>query len=146
MLEPMDLSSDNMRALWREAGSVSVAARPRPSLTGPDRVLVDVVRAGLCRTDLYVARGELPGAASRLVLGHELAGRVRAVGAAVTTLAPGDPVAVDPRLRCARCEDCAAGRRCDRGGMIGVQRDGAFCETLELAAARALRLPPGLGF
>ncbi|MFT4231344.1 MAG: alcohol dehydrogenase catalytic domain-containing protein, partial [Leucobacter sp.] len=57
----------------------------------PDEVLIDVVAVGMCHTDLSAASGVIPFPLPG-VLGHEGAGRVRAVGSAVTRVRPGDPV------------------------------------------------------
>lgn len=70
-------------------------------------VLVDIKAAGLCHTDLTVASGALPFPLPG-VLGHEGAGIVREVGAAVTTVAPGDRVVLS-FTSCGTCEGCRSG-------------------------------------
>jgi propanol-preferring alcohol dehydrogenase len=54
-------------------------------------VLVKVLACGVCRTDLHVIDGELPNTAIPIVPGHEIVGRVEAVGRQVTTHAPWGP-------------------------------------------------------
>jgi aryl-alcohol dehydrogenase len=73
----------------------------------PDEVLVEVSAVGICHTDVAVRDQWLP-VPLPAVLGHEGAGVVRAVGAAVTTIAPGDQV-VMTYWHCGRCRYCRAG-------------------------------------
>jgi aryl-alcohol dehydrogenase len=80
----------------------------------PDEVLVEVVSAGMCHTDLLV-RDDRP-AVLPAVLGHEGAGRVLEVGGEVRGLAPGDPVVLS-FPSCGRCPRCLAGRS-------------AYCDTI----------------
>jgi S-(hydroxymethyl)glutathione dehydrogenase / alcohol dehydrogenase len=76
---------------------------------GPREVLVHTVAAGLCHTDLHYAEGAhtMPTPA---VLGHEAAGIVEAVGAAVADLAPGDHVVACLSVFCGSCAFCLGGR------------------------------------
>lgn len=80
-------------------------------------VLVDVRAAGLCHSDLHVADGTIPFGVP-IVLGHEIAGIVAEVGAAVTTLRPGDHVVGSLVQWCGTCRACRAGRsfQCDHPG------------------------------
>jgi S-(hydroxymethyl)glutathione dehydrogenase/alcohol dehydrogenase len=71
-------------------------------------VLVQVRAAGLCHSDLHVITGLLPAAGPR-VLGHEMAGIVRATGELVTSMAPGDHVVACLAMACGRCARCDAG-------------------------------------
>ncbi|MGW1064167.1 NAD(P)-dependent alcohol dehydrogenase [Streptomyces aureus] len=73
----------------------------------PDEVLVRMTAAGICHTDLAM-RDTWPGRLTPMVFGHEGAGRVEAVGAGVTGLAPGDQVCLT-FASCGSCEQCAQG-------------------------------------
>lgn len=84
---------------------------------GREEVLVDVVAASLCHTDVSIARGEMDRP-SPMVMGHEGAGVVRSVGDGVESVAPGDHVVLG-RTACGRCEFCRRGR-------------GAMCEVRSL--------------
>lgn len=99
----------------------------------PDEVLVRVVAAGLCHTDLGVRAGHLP-TRFPVVLGHEGAGVVEAVGEAVTSVAVGDKVALS-FSSCGRCAHCLTGRRayCVRTpqqNLGGARADGSTRLTL----------------
>src|SRR5712692_5891604 len=94
-----------------------VTARSAPfelqtlDLAGPqaDEVLVRIVASGMCHTDLHARDGYFPNLPYPIVCGHEGAGIVEEVGAAVTDLAPGDPVVLSFPW-CGECEPCRADR------------------------------------
>ena len=133
-----------MRAIVRDDQDVGLRRVPVPELVGPDDVRIRVTVAGLCRTDLLVASGALP-VRTPLVLGHEFAGVVDAVGPAVRTVAPGDRVAVNPVYGCGSCPVCAADPiNCPRRTMLGMHRDGAFAEFVVVPAANVVRVPPSV--
>jgi NDMA-dependent alcohol dehydrogenase len=87
-------------------------------LDGPrdGEVLIRYLYAGLCHSDLHIVLGDLPGRLP-MVLGHEGAGIVEAVGAGVTRVAPGDHVVCSFIPACGVCRYCATGRQsiCDLG-------------------------------
>src|SRR5580658_6195625 len=132
-----------MNALLKAGASLQVAAVPRPTVTRPDDVIIQVALAGVCRTDVYVARGLLP-CSDPLILGHELAGHVVATGTAAAHLAPGTAVTVAPLWACGRCGGCAQHRACLAPRMLGVHHHGAFAEFLRAPAAAVYRVPAGL--
>lgn len=76
---------------------------------GPREVLVKIRAAGVCHSDLHTYKGELR-ATPPIVLGHEGAGIVEAVGAEVSKVKPGDAVAINWLPGCQRCPTCLAGR------------------------------------
>jgi alcohol dehydrogenase, propanol-preferring len=116
---------------------------PRP---GPGQVLVDVAACGVCRTDLHIADGELSRPKLPLVLGHEIVGRVRRVGAGVRDIEPGMRIGV-PWLgsTCGKCAYCRAGAEnlCDRAGFTGYTRDGGYADACLADAAFAFPVPDG---
>ena len=132
-----------MRAIVREPEGPRLVERPELA-PGADEVVVDVAFAGVCRSDLAAADGAIAVAPGH-ILGHELAGRVRAIGGGVRGLAAGDPVTVIPFWPCGACAACAAGGRCAAPRWLGVDEDGAFAERVRAPAAAVVRLPPGLG-
>jgi propanol-preferring alcohol dehydrogenase len=108
---------------------------PRP---GPGEVLVEVKACGVCRTDLHVVDGELPHPKLPIVPGHEIVGRVAAIGEGVSALGVGTRVGV-PWLgwTCGACHYCRSGREnlCDRPRFTGYTRDGGYA-THAVADAR----------
>lgn len=102
-----------------------------------DEVLVRIVAAGVCHTDLIVQRGIFPSPVP-LVLGHEGSGVVEQVGSAVLDLAPGDPVGLT-FMSCGRCQACLEDRptRCAQFGALnfsGVRADGTSALTSQGAS------------
>ena len=97
---------------------------------GPTEVLVRVAAVGLCRTDYHVMRGERRVAMAPMVLGHEGAGVVEAVGAKVGGITPGDHVVLTFIPACGVCRWCVRGLHhlCAEGPRItqGPQLDGTF--------------------
>jgi Zn-dependent alcohol dehydrogenase len=80
-------------------------------------VRVRVSHCGVCHSDLSIAEGAFP-APTPIILGHEAAGVVDAVGLGVTGLAPGDPVVLTPCPPCGRCYGCVRG---EPGVCVNVQ-------------------------
>ena len=97
---------------------------------GPGQVRLRVRACGICRTDLHVADGELPGPRLPLVLGHEIVATVTDAPAG-SRFRPGDRVGV-PWLgwTCGVCPYCRSGREnlCDRARFTGHQIDGGYAE------------------
>ncbi|MEE9285504.1 MAG: alcohol dehydrogenase catalytic domain-containing protein, partial [Dehalococcoidia bacterium] len=89
-------------------------------------VLVRIVASGVCHSDLHVYHGQ-QGWPLPMVLGHEGAGVVQEVGAAVTQVSPGDHVVINLAPYCGRCRSCSIGLvyRCSRQrGPAGYLYDG----------------------
>jgi len=117
-----------VRAIVKERGDVRLVDVPVPELRRPDDVIVEVIVAGICRTDLHVASGAIESA-DPITLGHELAGRVVACGRAVTRVAVGDLVTCDPVIG---------------GGFLGITLHGAFADRVVLPEANLYGLPATL--
>lgn len=100
---------------------------------GPGDLRVKVSACGVCRTDLHVVDGELPDIGYPIIPGHEVVGRVEALGAGVTSLKVGDRVGI-PWLgyTCGECAYCRSGQEnlCDRPRFTGYTRDGGFATHL----------------
>jgi L-iditol 2-dehydrogenase len=95
-----------MRAALKTAeGRFEIAEVPRPPITDPDWVLARVRVAGICGTDLRHWEKAEPELEHHIV-GHELAGEVVEVGAAVTNVAPGDRVVIESVMGDGECEWC----------------------------------------
>ncbi|MFF9350991.1 Zn-dependent alcohol dehydrogenase [Streptomyces sp. NPDC014734] len=127
---------------------------------GPGEVLVAVAAAGLCHSDLSVIDGTIPFP-SPVVLGHEGAGVVQAVGAGVGHVAPGDHVALSTLANCGTCAECDRGRptMCRKAiGMPGrpftrrgsgkrlyqFASNSAFAERTLVKAVQAVKIPADL--
>ncbi len=105
---------------------------------GPGEIRVKVGACGVCRTDLHVLDGELPHPKSPIIPGHEIVGRIDALGAGVEGLRMGERVRI-PWLghTCGSCPFCKGGQEnlCDLPLFTGYTRDGGFA-TATIADAR----------
>jgi propanol-preferring alcohol dehydrogenase len=114
---------------------------PQP---GPGEIRVRVEACGVCRTDLHLMDGDLPDPKLPVVPGHEVVGRVDALGEDVKEFGLGERVGV-PWLghTCGRCPYCASGREnlCDAPIFTGYTRDGGFATHAIADASYAFRLP-----
>ena len=105
---------------------------------GNGEIRVQVAACGVCRTDLHVMDGELPDPHFPIIPGHEIVGRIDAMGAGVEGLRIGERVGI-PWLAhtCGACPYCRGHREnlCDRPEFTGYTRDGGFA-TATIADAR----------
>ena len=110
---------------------------------GAHEVLVRVEACAVCRTDLHVVDGDLPQLRVPIVPGHEIVGRIEAVGADVRQWRTGERVGI-PWLghTCGRCAYCLSDREnlCDTPIFTGYTRDGGFASHVTADAAFCLRL------
>lgn len=123
-------------------------AQPIPA---PEEALVKVESCGLNRLDLWLEEGALPVPVELpRIPGGEIAGIIEALGSEVDGRSwhIGDRVAVQSNLFCGKCEFCLAGDEslCLSGQLLGVQRDGGFCEKLVVPARALVRLPDEVSF
>jgi len=115
---------------------------------GAGQVRIRIAACGVCRTDLHVVDGELTEPKLPLVPGHEIVGRVEALGSGVEGLTAGQRVGV-PWLghTCGHCPYCRmqAENLCDAPGFTGYTIDGGYAEACVADAHYVLPLPEGPG-
>ena len=123
-----------------------VAVRRAMPVPGTGQLRVRVTACAVCRTDLHVVDGELPGVPQPLVPGHEIVGVVDARG-------PGTSTPLGARVgipwlghTCGRCEYCLQGREnlCDEARFTGYHVDGGYAEYALADERYCLALPDGL--
>ena len=137
-----------MRALvFTGPGEMPLRERddPRP---GAGQVVVAVRAAGICGSDVHGYLGATGRRRPGVVMGHEAAGDVVAIGPAVTSVRMGDRVALRSILACGRCERCRRGQSnvcTDRQGM-GMHFDGAYAERILVPESLLLPLPDTLSY
>lgn len=138
-----------MRAMVLDRPGVPLTMRERETpAPGRGEVLVQIAACGVCRTDLHVVDGELPRPKLPIVPGHEIVGRVAAVGEGVTGFALGERIGV-PWLgwTCGTCPYCRTEREnlCDAPLFTGYTRDGGYATHTVADARYCFPLPEGLG-
>lgn len=114
---------------------------PEPS---SGEVLIRVARTGICGTDLHIRSWDASAqtlVTPPVILGHEIAGHIEAIGPGVDSINVGDLVSVEGHIVCGSCRNCRAGRRqlCPNTKSVGVHRDGGFAELVVVPASNVWR-------
>lgn len=104
-----------MKALFLKPGStdLGLGEAPEPAVTRDDEIKLKIIRVGICGTDREEARGGralAPEGKDRLVIGHEMFGRVEETGKSVTRVKKGDFAVFTVRRGCGECLPCAMNR------------------------------------
>jgi threonine 3-dehydrogenase len=119
---------------------------PVPGI-GINDVLIKIHKTSICGTDVHIwnwdawAQKTIP---VPMVVGHEFAGTVAAMGSNVTDLEVGDAVSGEGHIVCGRCRNCLAGRRhlCMRTSGVGIERPGAYAEYLSIPITNVWHADP----
>lgn len=123
---------------------ITDVATPEPK---QGEVLVKVAGCGMCHTDLhYLDHGVKTFKEPPIILGHEAAGTIAALGPGVSGHAEGDRVLIPAVLSCGRCRYCRGGREnlCERLRMLGNHMDGAYAEFVTVPADEVVGVPAEL--
>jgi len=138
-------------AVLRKPFDMVIEERPVPSI-GEDEVLVKMIAVGVCGSDIhYYEHGRIGKyvVEKPIILGHECAGIVAAVGEKVTRFQVGDRVAVEPGITCGRCDLCKSGRYnlCPDVQFLATPPvDGAFVQYIRHREDFLFKIPDGLSF
>jgi L-iditol 2-dehydrogenase len=131
---------------------LEIADLPAP-VPGENEILVRVAACGICGSDVHGYDGSSGRRIPPIVMGHEAAGTVAAVGAGVTKFRPGERVTFDSTVCCGFCDYCRRGEinLCDNRNVLGVscadyRRAGAFAEYVTVPERIAYRLPETMSF
>ena len=127
----------------KAGASIEIVERPIPE-PGPDTVRIKVEACGLCHSDILTKEGQLPWIQYPRVPGHEVAGRIDAVGANVTAWKAGQRVGVGWHGgHCFVCDPCRRGDfiLCVNQKITGISFDGGYAEYM-IAPAEAVALIP----
>jgi L-iditol 2-dehydrogenase len=138
--------------LLAEYRRFEMADIPRPA-PGPGEILVQVAACGICGSDVHGYDGSSGRRIPPVIMGHEAAGRIAAMGSGVTGFSEGDRVTFDSTIYCGDCPYCARGEinLCDRRQVLGVscvdyRCAGAFAEFVIVPARIVYRLPDNMSF
>jgi propanol-preferring alcohol dehydrogenase len=115
---------------------------------GASEVLVRVAACGICHSDAHYRAGVSPIDSLPVTPGHEVAGRVEAVGRDVHHISSGDRVYVHYLVSCGCCDFCRRGHEqfCSKGQMIGKHRAGGYAEFIKVPGRNVFVLPDGIPF
>lgn len=139
-----------MKAMtYVERGHFALLEKPEPVMLDEKDAIVRVTLASVCTSDLHIKHGSVPRAVPGVTVGHEMVGVVEKVGAAVTTVRPGDRVTVNVETFCGECFFCKKGfvNNCtdqNGGWALGCRIDGGQAELVRVPYAdRGLNKIPG---
>ncbi|HWZ90595.1 MAG TPA: alcohol dehydrogenase [Polyangiaceae bacterium] len=137
-----------MRAVQvtKAGGPFEVVERNVPEVS-EDQVRIRVEACGICHSDAFVKGGGFPGLVLPRIPGHEIAGKVDAVGAKVTAWKVGDRVGVGWHGgHCFQCTACRKGLfiNCEKAQVTGISYDGGYAEYVVVPQAAVARIPDGL--
>lgn len=121
----------------------------KPVIQAPDQVLIQVKTVGVCGSEVHAFEGTHPYRKAPVILGHEMAGDVVAVGEAVTDFQAGDRVIVDPQWTCGTCAYCRARmpNLCPSKKVLGTDVwPGAFGEFIISPQEAVFHLPDTLSY
>lgn len=173
---PHEVSSGNAQAQSAESGASTLGQSPfqvraygakrsggrieplqiQRRALGPNDVLIDVLYAGICHSDIHTVRGDWGAPSLPVVPGHEIVGRVLAVGSKVTKFKAGEIAGVGCMVdSCGTCENCLNDREqiCLNGTTFtynapdkvsGGQTFGGYSDKLVVSERFAIRIPPGM--
>jgi len=139
-------------AIFKGPREFAIADRPMP-VPKPDEAVVRIMAAGICGSDLPPYQGrDMVRRQPGIIMGHEAAGIIAAVGPAAAGWKVGDRVAINPQIYCGTCPNCLSGRRnlCDRMLLIGSSKrtflDGAMCQYMAISARQLVLLPDTVSY
>ena len=130
-----------------QPGCIEFCEIPVPEPT-KDQVLVKIKRIGVCGSDIHVYYGEHSGTDYPVTQGHEVSGKIVALGADVTGLTVGQKVTIEPQVVCGECYPCRHGKYnlCEKLKVMGFQTTGAASEYFAVDAAKITPLPEAMTY
>lgn len=139
-----------MRAVVKASAAAGIEIREVPVPTcGPGQLLLKVLRAGVCGTDLHIYgwdRWSQDRVRPPVTLGHEFVGEILQLGEGVTEFRTGERVACESHIVCYHCTACRTGHAhvCENTRILGVDVDGGFAEYVAVPAENAWRVPANI--
>lgn len=126
--------------VYRENGLFTLEQRPVPEMQEAGDAIVRVTLSSICSSDLHIKHGSVPRAVPGVTVGHEMVGIVEDIGAAVTSVKPGNRVTVNVETFCGECFFCRHGyvNNCadpDGGWALGCRIDGGQAEYVRVPHA-----------
>ena len=124
-----------------------VTERPIPEIGAEDEMLIKILAASICGTDVHIL-ADPPGVAANtgIILGHECVGEVVKVGKRVRGFRPGDHLILDNNLTCGVCPACRSGHSnmCTNVRSMGVHIDGVFAEYAVAPESACVKIPANI--
>jgi (R,R)-butanediol dehydrogenase/meso-butanediol dehydrogenase/diacetyl reductase len=132
--------------IYHGARRLAIEERSTPA-PGAGEVRIAVAYTGICGTDLHIYHGDMDArVGAEAVIGHEMSGRIEAIGPDVSGWTVGQPVTVMPTRSCGRCPACVRGNSniCHAMEFLGIDSPGAMQSFWNIPAGLVLALPEDL--
>lgn len=131
-----------------ESRTIRLIDIERPKITNPDDIIIKVMAAGICGSDVAIYNGQNPVAVYPRILGHEITGEIVEKGLSVTKFSIGDHVIVKQTESCGKCYACTHGQDnvCKQLKVRGVTIDGGYQEYYKIRQNSAYKIASGLSF
>lgn len=128
-------------------GVIEFRETPRP-IAAEGQVLVRIMRIGICGSDIHVYHGKHPFTRYPVTQGHEVSGRIEAVGSGVEGLSVGQKVTIEPQVCCGHCYPCTHGKYnlCEELKVMGFQTTGTASEYFTVDADKVTPLPETMSY
>lgn len=119
--------------------------KPQPAA---DEVVVKIMKIGVCGSDIHVYHGKHPFTSYPVTQGHEVSGKIEALGSAVTQFRIGQKVTIEPQVYCGKCYPCTHGKYnlCEELKVMGFQTTGTASEYFAVKASKVTPLPEGMTY
>lgn len=141
------VSKTMRRSVLTGIDKIEIIDAPKPVIVNDNDVLIRMTVVGICGSDIhYYSTGRIGSQVVKypFTVGHEGAGVVEAVGQAVKSVKPGDPIAVEPSVACGHCSQCLAGRphTCENNLFLGCpgQIEGNLAEFIVMPESQCIKL------
>ncbi len=136
---------ETMNALmFKKVGQIELERVPVPTVQEPTDVILKVTACGICGSDIKILEGK-HAYKENIILGHEFNGVVVDIGASVTTLKPGDRIAIDNNPRCGVCDFCRMGisSQCVhiKENTLGIYKHGGYAEYAVAPESVCFKIP-----
>lgn len=128
-------------------GEIRFDTVPVPE-TGANQVLVKIKRIGVCGSDIHVYHGKHPYTSYPVTQGHEVSGRIEALGEGVEGLHVGQKVTIEPQVVCGKCHPCTHGKYnlCESLKVMGFQTTGTASEYFAVDKEKITPLPDEMSY
>lgn len=128
-------------------GEIRFDTVPVP-VPGAGQVLVKIKRIGICGSDIHVYHGKHPYTSYPVTQGHEVSGRIEALGEGVEGLRVGQKVTIEPQVVCGKCHPCTHGKYnlCESLKVMGFQTTGTASEFFAVDKEKITPLPDEMSY
>ena len=136
-----------LQQIMSAPGNIEFHEIPAPT-PQKNQVLVKIMKIGVCGSDIHVYHGKHPFTKYPVTQGHEVSGRIEALGENVTGFHVGQKVTIEPQVYCGKCYPCTHGKYnlCEELKVMGFQTTGAASEYFTVDTSKVTALPSDMSY